>query len=473
VFSPDDGFYVAMLRRGMSRRSFLKFAAAMAGALALPAAYAPRIAAAVAAAPRIPLIWLRGQSCSGNSEAFFQASNPTVSDLLLSMLSVEYHEAIMAPSGTAATLSRTDAMARYPNGYIAIIDGAIPTAEDGVYCTIGGRAFQDVVREVCAGALGTIAVGACAFDGGAPAATGGSTGAVGVVQVVSDTNLINLPGCPVNVDNLAATIVHFLTFKQFPVTDGRRRPLFAYGGLIHNQCERRAHFEFGEFVTAWGDEAAQKGWCLYKMGCKGPETFANCPTVKYADGASWAVLAGHGCIGCTMPSFWDAMGGAYERLPAPLPFAPNVSADQLGLALVGGVGGVTAVHGVASYVRQRRWGAAERREPRKPGDEAPEAEPADAEAEPVEPAAGPDERAAVAPAADVEPNAVAPVEPTAGAEPDAVAPVEPVEPVEATAGAEPDAVDSAAGPGERAAADSGSAADSVGPSGAPSSEIDR
>jgi hydrogenase small subunit len=145
-----------------------------------------------------------------------------------------------------------------------------------------------------------------------------------------------------------------------PPVDRHGRPLFAYGGLIHNQCERRAHFEFGEFVLSWGDEAAQKGWCLYKMGCKGPETFANCPTVGYADGTSWPVQAGHGCIGCTMPGFWDGMGPAYSRLPPPLPFAPNITADQVGQAALAGVAAVTVVHGAASWVRGRRHHEGER-----------------------------------------------------------------------------------------------------------------
>ncbi len=358
----DDGLYSAMLHRGMSRRSFIKFSAAMAAALALPAAYAPRIAGAVAAAPRIPLIWLRGQDCGGDTAALFAATKPTVAELMLDLLSVEYHETIMTPAGTDAVLSLTDAMEKYPNGYIAVVEGAIPTTDHGMYCTIGGRAFEDVVREVCDGALATIAVGSCAFDGGASAASGGPTGAVGVGQVVPSARLINLPGCPINVENLTATIVHYVTFKEFPVTDSRQRPLFAYGGLLHNQCERRAHFEFGEFVLAWGDEGSQKGWCLYKMGCKGPETFANCPTVLYADRTSWSVKAGHGCIGCTMPRFWDAMGPAYQRLPSPLPFASNVSADEIGLALVGGVAVLTAAHGAASYVRERRAPSVERRE---------------------------------------------------------------------------------------------------------------
>jgi hydrogenase small subunit len=410
MIGPDDGFYAEMLHRGISRRSFIKFCAAMTAVLALPATYAPQIAAAVATAPRIPVIWLRGQDCAGNTGAFLRASHPTAAELVLDLLSVEYHQTIMAPSGTAAELSRIKTMEAYPNGYIAIVEGAIPTADDGVYCTVGGRVFKDVVREVCDGALATIAVGSCAFDGGTPAAAGGSTGAVGVADVVPGALLINLPGCPLNVENLTATIVHYLTFKQFPVTDGRHRPLFAYGGLLHNQCERRAHFEFGEFALSWGDEASQKGWCLYKLGCKGPETFANCPSAKYAEGTSWPVKAGHGCIGCTMPRFWDAMGAPYRRLPAPLPFAPHVTADHVGQALVGGVAALTVAHGAASYVRQRRIGAQERRAALAvPADDLMPPGPAGVEAEPS---------AALAVAAD----GVAPQSGPADVEPDALEP---------------------------------------------------
>jgi hydrogenase small subunit len=359
----DDGLLAALLERGVSRRSFLKFCAAMTATLAIPASHASEIAAAVAAAPRLPLIWLHGQACAGNTSAFLRASDPTTAELLIDLLSVEYHETLMAASGAAAERSRVDAMAAYPNGYLAVVEGGIPTADGGIHCLVGGRAFRDIVREVCDGAAATIAVGSCAFDGGTPAASGGETGAVGVDQVVPAGQLVSLPGCPLNVDNLAATIVYYLRFKKFPPTDARRRPLFAYGGLIHNQCERRGAFEFGQYVTSWGDEGAQKGWCLYKMGCKGPEVNANCPSQKYAEGTSWAVRAGHGCIGCTMPRFWDAMGPAYARLPAPIPFVPNVSADMLGGALVAGVAAVTVVHGGASYVRQRRAGVARHPEP--------------------------------------------------------------------------------------------------------------
>jgi hydrogenase small subunit len=357
----DDGLYAAMVRRGMTRRSFLKFATAMAGALALPASYAPRIASAVEGAPRLPVIWLRGQDCAGNSETFIAAPKPTIAELMLDLLAIEYHELLMAPAGEDATASLATAMERFPDGYVAVVEGSIPLGADGVYCLIGGRPFADIVREVCAGALATLVVGSCAVDGGVPAAAHGVTDAKGVGEIVPDARRISLPGCPMNAENITATIVHYLTFNEWPPTDGAGRPLFAYGGLLHNQCERRAHFEFGEFVAAWGDEAAQKGWCLYKVGCKGPNVYANCPTARFASRVSWPVRAGTGCIGCTMPSFWDEMGPAYTRLPGPIPFAPTISADQVGVAMVAGIATVVVVHGGASYVRARRGRAARTR----------------------------------------------------------------------------------------------------------------
>ncbi|MCU0506438.1 MAG: hydrogenase small subunit [Chloroflexi bacterium] len=350
----EDGILSALLRRGVSRRAFLQWSAAMAAALALPATYAPRIARAVATSPRLPVIWLRGQDCAGDTMQFLQATEPTISQLLLDLLSVDYHESLMAAAGDASERSLADALLASPGGYVAIVEGSIPTADDGTWCMVGGVTFRDMVRRVCDGALATIAVGTCAFDGGIPGAAGGPSGAVGVSSVVSKGPVINLPNCPVNVDNLTATIVNYLTFKEWPPTDGTGRPYFAYGGLIHNQCERRAHYEFGEYVLAWGDEGAQKGWCLYKMGCKGPETYANCATQRYADGTSWPIKAGAGCIGCAMPDFWDTMSPFYQRLPPPVSLAPSFSVDDVGALLVGGIAAVTVVHGTIMTVRETR-----------------------------------------------------------------------------------------------------------------------
>ncbi len=355
----DPGYLSVLIKHGISRRTFLKFTAGMAATLALPAAYGPRIAKALAASSRVPVIWLEGQDCAGNTEAMLRASHPTAAELVLDVLSLDYHETIMAPAGTAAETSRADTIKNFPNGYVLIVEGSIPLGEDGIYCTVGGRTFESIVREAGKDALAVIAVGTCAFDGGLPHASGGPTAAVGVKDILPSKTVINLPGCPLNVENLTATIVHYLTFKEWPALDTAGRPLFAYGQLIHDQCERRAHFEQGEYVLAWGDEGHRKGWCLYKMGCKGPETFSNCPTARFNEHTSWPVKVGHGCVGCTMPAFWDQMTPFYRRLPSPPPFGTEVTADQLGIGLVGAVAGLTAVHAGVSYVRHRRAATAE------------------------------------------------------------------------------------------------------------------
>jgi hydrogenase small subunit len=358
----DQGLYAALVERGMTRRSFLKFSSAMAAALALPAAYAPRIASAVEAAPRLPVIWVRAQTCGGNTESLLRSPEPDIETLLLETISLEYHQSFLATAGPGLELARTTAMERYPDGYVAVVEGSVPDGADGAYCLVGGRPAKDVVQEVAAGAMAVIALGSCACDGGAPAAGGGLTDAKGIRGLTGDTKLIALPGCPMNVVNLTAVIVHYLTFREWPPLDLVGRPLAAYGNLIHNQCERRPHFEFGEFALSWGDEGAQRGWCLYKLGCKGPEAMGNCPTVRYGDGVSWNIRAGAGCIGCVTTDFWDQMGPAYRRLPGPIPFFPNLTTDMVGAAVVGGVAAVAGVHAVGMSVRFRRRARDERRQ---------------------------------------------------------------------------------------------------------------
>jgi hydrogenase small subunit len=291
----------------ISRRQFLKFCGLMASALALPPEYAPRIAKALAAAPRVPVIWLEFQDCAGDTESFLRASNPDVSTILLETISLNYHETLMAPSGTAAEKSRADTLQQYSGQYIAIVEGSIPTKDNGVYCTVGGRTALDIATEVCSHALATICVGACAWDGGWPGAAPNPTLASGVQGVLpSLTNVINMPGCPMNVVNLSALIVHYLTAGSWPALDPiTHAPLFAYGYLIHDQCERRPHFDAFRFVTSWEDPHLRDGWCLFLMGCRGPNTKNNCPTVQWNDGTSWPVGASHGCISCAAPHFWD------------------------------------------------------------------------------------------------------------------------------------------------------------------------
>lgn len=288
---------------GISRREFLKFCTVMAGTLALPVDLVPQIAKALEQTQRPPVIWLEFQDCAGCTESLLRAQHPTVAEIVLDVLSLNYHETIMAPSGFQAEQSLKDTVAA--GGYLTIVEGAIPTADDGIYCCIAGRTALDILQEVASNTAAIITVGACAFYGGWPNTSPNPTGAAGVKDIISNVPVINLPGCPPNADNITATVVHYLTFNSLPETDDLGRPLFAYGMRIHDNCERRAHFDAGEFVRQWGDEGHRKGWCLYQMGCKGPIAFHNCPSIRWNEGTSWPVGAGHGCFACATPHFWE------------------------------------------------------------------------------------------------------------------------------------------------------------------------
>ncbi|MFN8624174.1 MAG: hydrogenase small subunit [Chloroflexota bacterium] len=344
-----------MITPRLSRRVFLQACAAVTATLALPPQYVARMAAAVEAAPRLPVVWLRGAGCGGDTEAFLRAAEPTTSTLLFDLLSIEMHDGLAAAADPRDLAVRAAALRAGHGGYLLFLEGAVPGEGTGA-ATVGGRSFREIAATLADGALATIALGTCAVDGGIAAAAGGATGAGGVGGMVPAGRFVALPGCPVNVANLTGTIVHYLTFKELPPTDLRGRPLFAYGALVHNECGRRPHFEFGEFVQAWGDEGAQKGWCLYKMGCKGPETFSPCASVRYAGGTSWPVKSGAPCVGCHTPGFWDANAPFAERLPPPIAPVPGVTVDQVGQAAVLGVGALIVAHAGASTVRAKRNG---------------------------------------------------------------------------------------------------------------------
>jgi hydrogenase small subunit len=335
--------------RGVSRRAFLNFCGVMAATLALPASYRTQIAEALATVDRPVLIWRQFQDCAGNSESILRSPHPDVAEIVLETLAWNYHELIMAGSGAQAEAMSTQAVRDLKGKYIAVIEGAIPPA--GGYCTIGGRSAVDIAREVVGNAKATIAVGACAWDGGL--VQHGPTGGEGVQDMVPGATVVNLGGCPHNSANTVAVLVHYLTFGEMPELDRYNRPLFAYGDLIHDQCERRAYFDAGLFVEAWGDEGHRKGYCLYKMGCKGPSATYNCPNVRWNDGTSWPIEAGHTCIGCASPEFWATMSPFYERLPNVPGFGADTTAETVGLVVIGGTAALMAAHAGGKFVQSR------------------------------------------------------------------------------------------------------------------------
>jgi len=339
--------------RGVTRRDFITFCSAMAGVLALPRSASGAIAAALEKAQKPILVWLEFQDCAGNTESFLRSSRPTVADIVLETLSVDYHETIMAAAGRRAEEALRGVVQKKRGQYIAVVEGSIPTGADGGYCTIGGRSAQQIAAEVCGGAAATIAIGTCAAFGGLPAAAPNPTAALSVADAVpAAKNVINLPACPANAENLTALITYYLTFKRWPPLDADGRPLFAYGKSIHDNCERRAHFDAGQYVENWGDEGHRSGYCLYKMGCKGPVAFQNCPVVRWNDGTNWPIGCGHPCVGCSERAFWDRMTPFYQHLPGVPGFGVASDIDKAGAVLAIGTAVAFAGHGLVQLGRR-------------------------------------------------------------------------------------------------------------------------
>jgi len=340
--------------RGVSRRDFVKFCGEMAIVLGIGAAAGPRIARALEAVKRPTVIWLQLQECTGCVESVLRTADPTIGDLLLDVVSLDYNHTLMAGAGEAVERAKQSSMAANKGKYILVVTGSIPTKEDGIYTVIGGRTAEDLIKEAADGAAAILAVGACAHFGSVQAARPNPTGAVGVRDIIKNRPIVNIAGCPPIGDVVTATVVHYLTFGRLPAVDREGRPLFAYGKRIHDQCSRRAHFDAGQFVESFDDESARKGYCLYSVGCKGPATFSPCPIFQWNTRTSWPIGAGHPCIGCTEPHFWDTMTPFYGRLPNVGGFAVEQRVDTIGAALAIGAAAGVATHAAATVFTQIR-----------------------------------------------------------------------------------------------------------------------
>jgi hydrogenase small subunit len=345
--------------RGHSRRDFLGFCAKLSAVLGLSPLLQSEVVRALESQRRPSVIWLQLQECTGCVESVIRTDSPTIGDLLLEILSLDYQHTLMAAAGDAAESALRQSMRDNYGKYLLVVTGSVPLAEGGVYTMSAGKTAKSVLEEVAAGAAAVIAVGACAHWGSVQAARPNPTGAVGVSHVVRDKPVVNIAGCPPIADVITATIVHYLTFQRIPALDADGRPLFAYGKRIHDQCPRRAHYDAGQYVEVFDDQAARQGWCLYKVGCKGPATFSPCPIIQWNSGTSWPIGAGHPCIGCTERNFWDTMSPFYRQMPDLLGFGVERTADLVGLSLAAGATAGVAAHAIGTAVRHTRSGSTE------------------------------------------------------------------------------------------------------------------
>jgi len=305
----------ALRRQGVSRRSFMKYCATAVSMMALPPSMIPLVAEALEKARRPSVIWLSFQECTGCVESLTRAHTGTIESLIFDAVSLDYQHTLQAAAGHQAEAAREAAMEENYGNYLLVVDGSIPLGNPG-YSTIAGISNLDMLNDVAKGAAAIIAVGTCSTYGGIPHAKPNPTGAVSVNDIITDKPIVNVPGCPPIPVVITGVLTHFLTFGVLPELDHLGRPVAFYGQSIHDRCYRRPFYDKGLFAESFDDEGAKKGWCLFKLGCKGPTTYNACATTKWNDGTSFPIEAGHPCIGCSEPDFWDG-GGFYRALSMP------------------------------------------------------------------------------------------------------------------------------------------------------------
>jgi [NiFe] hydrogenase small subunit len=310
----EEKFYEKLKQKGISRRDFMRYCTFLTASMGLSCSLVPKVSEVFAGAKnRPPVIWLHFAECTGCTESAIKTSYPWIDQLILETLSIEYHETIMAASGQQAEDNLNNAVKKYEGKFICVAEGAIATDYNGAYGKTANITHLDTAKHVIPKAAATICLGTCASYGGIQAAKPNPGGFKGVGEALG-IKTVNIPGCPPDPINFVGTITNYLLLGKLPELDNLGRPLFAYNETIHDKCPRRSHFENEEFVQDFGSEEAELGYCLYQLGCKGTETYSNCPTRRFNDSTNWCVGAGTPCKGCTEPGFWDTMSPFYQEM---------------------------------------------------------------------------------------------------------------------------------------------------------------
>ncbi|MCD4675374.1 MAG: hydrogenase small subunit [Desulfobacula sp.] len=303
-------------KTGVSRRNFLKTVTGTAAGIGISQVFNPALVSAMEKALEThPVLWIQGQGCSGCSVSLLNNVDPSIADVLLKVISLQFHPTVMASEGETALENLYKIAEEYKGKFSLAVEGSIPMAADGKYCIIGELNHKeitmvDLVKDLGAKAGSVLAVGTCAAYGGIPAAEGSETGATGVMEFFKTygikTPVVNIPGCPSHPDWIVGSIVHLLT-KGLPELDDDGRPVVFFGENIHDNCSHIDEYDAGEMSEKFSDP---KG-CRMDLGCKGPDTYADCYKRKWNSGMNWCVDNAV-CIGCVEPGFPDASSPFYE-----------------------------------------------------------------------------------------------------------------------------------------------------------------
>ncbi len=286
-----------------------------------------------------PVIWIQCATCTGCSVSVLNSESPTIKNVLVDEVipgkhvNLRFHATVMAGAGDAVIEEMNETARTKKGNYILVIEGALPMAGNGAdYGSIGeedGKGMSMFARAESLGkdALAVVALGTCATFGGIAAGAPNPSGCIGVGELFKQRNistpLINIPGCPPHPDWFVGTLarVLLLGLPKPEEMDEYKRPKDFYGRLIHENCPRRAYFEEGKFARAFGEPG-----CLNELGCKGPVTYADCPTRLWNGGVNWCIGSGSPCIGCVEPGFPDLLAPFYQKLTEDA--LPNIGSNR-------------------------------------------------------------------------------------------------------------------------------------------------
>ena len=352
-----ETYYELMRRQGISRRSFLKFCSLTAASLGLGDAGAQQIAQAMQTKPRTPVIWLHGLECTCCTESFIRSAHPLAKDVVLSMISLDYDDTLMAAAGHQAeeALERDDHEVQGQLHPRRRGQSAAHRRRHVLHPRRPARSSRSCAH-VAKDAKAIVSWGSCASWGCVQAAKPNPTQATPIHKVITDKPIIKVPGCPPIAEVMTGVVTYILTFDRLPDLDAQGRPKMFYSQRIHDKCYRRPHFDAGQFVEALRRRGRAQGYCLYKVGCKGPITYNACSTMRWNEGLSFPIQSGHGCIGCSEDAFWDK-GSFYDHLTtikAPGIAGIEGTADSIGLTALAAAGAAVAAHAAVSAIKQAR-----------------------------------------------------------------------------------------------------------------------
>lgn len=338
----------------LTRREFLKLCFSSA-ALTLSGVLLPKVVEALNERDeKVTVIWLEMMTCSGDFMSFLNTMRPDVEQLLEDTLRLEYQNTLMSAEGEQALDHLMEVAQREEGKFILVAEGTVPTRDQGAYGNTGvfedGRPFRDIEALKFLGprAKHIIAIGACASFGGPYSARPNPSRSLPVHKVLKGVPVINVPGCPAHPDWFVGTLSHVILYGM-PEVDAFGRPTMFYDRLIHSFCPKRQHFENGIFAKHPGDEG-----CLFKIGCKGPVTYSDCPTRQWNSAyINWPIGANTPCIGCASPEFPDRMSPFFEHLEDVKSPLISVRASTAGKVVLGAAAAGIGGHAIAGALTGR------------------------------------------------------------------------------------------------------------------------